>query len=515
MKRKTSSISYDSIEVISSLNSSMNSDNNNSNLLNKKKKITLKENSEEEYKPIEKVDTFNIFINLIPNIFNQFMHFLQTIIFSHYLGSVDDLTLLTSVNLGFTYIEMFFYFIGFGIVQGMAVFCPNSFSQKNYILIGIQTNLVRIILTLFFIFYSLITYFLGGFLYNLLGVSINTEFGIKAFHFSLYTLIGVFFEIQFEVYCKFCESQLFYKPIIHTLIVSIISNYICCYFLLYYFRLGLLGAILSKNIVDILKFIWIHFSVLYYNPYPKSNFWFSRSYLNWEYFKEVLKICFLSALVCYSEFLGFSFSKLFSVRLSEISFAEYIVLSNVYLFTYPISLGVNNTMTILVSYFFGLNEPQNLYLIIKLILFYSTLLNIGFWSLFIIFRTQMTRFFTESKEIYLSNKLFEFYILNSMTQIFDTLQNGVQGALRGLELLDFLSYIIMPLFIICLPSGIYIFAFKLKFDVSGIFLAEVLVYFMEFAFMYIYLNRVDVPKLCLEQEKKREKEEKIEMEEIN
>ncbi len=102
-----------------------------------------------------------------------------------------------------------------------------------------------------------------------------------------------------------------------------------------------------------------------------------------------------------------------------------------------------------------------------------------------------------------------------MTQIFDTLQNGVQGALRGLELLDFLSYIIMPLFIICLPSGIYIFAFKLKFDVSGIFLAEVLVYFMEFAFMYIYLNRVDVPKLCLEQEKKREKEEKIEMEDMD
>ena len=514
MKRRTSSLSYESIEVISSLNSSINSDNNY-HLHKKKKKTTLNDNTKEEYKPIEKVDTYNIFINLIPNIFNQFMHFLQIIIFGHYLGSVDDLTLLTSVNLGLTYNEIFFYFVGFGIVQGMAVFCPNSFSQKNYILIGIQTNLVRIILTLFFIFYSIITYFLGGFLYKILGVSINTEFGIKAYHFSLYTLIGVFFEIHFEVYCKFCESQLFYKPIIHTLIVSIISNYICCYFLLYYFRLGLLGAILSKNIVDILKFIWIHFSVLYYNPYPKSNFWFSTNYLNWEYFKEVLKICFLSALLCYSEFLGYSFSKLFSVRLSELSFAEYIVINNVYLITYPVSLGVNNTMTILVSYFFGLNEPQNLYLIIKLILFYSSLLNIGIWTLFTLFRIQLTRFFTESKEIYLSDKLFDFYILNFITQIFDTLQNGVQGALKGLELLDFLSYIIMPLFIVCLPAGNYLFAFKLEYDVNGIFLAEMFVYFLEFVFMFIYLNQVDVPQLCLEQEEKREKEEKLEMEEIN
>ena len=190
-------------------------------------------------------------------------------------------------------------------------------------------------------------------------------------------------------------------------------------------------------------------------------------------------------------------------------------MNNVYLITYPVSLGVNNTMTILVSYFFGLNEPQNIYLIIKLILFYSTLLNIGLWSLFTLFRISLTRFFTESKEIYLSNQLFDFYIFSFITQIFDTLQNGVQGALRGLELLDFLSYIIMPLFIVCLPAGNYLFAFKLEYDVIGILLAEMFVYFMEFVVMLTYLNKVDVTQLCIEQEKKREKEEKIEMEEIN
>ena len=40
-------ISYESIEVISSLNSSINSDNYNFSLLNKKQKLTLKEESEE------------------------------------------------------------------------------------------------------------------------------------------------------------------------------------------------------------------------------------------------------------------------------------------------------------------------------------------------------------------------------------------------------------------------------------------------------------------------------------
>jgi hypothetical protein len=40
----------------------MNNDNNNYNYHNKNKNSTLKEDSKEEYKPIEKIDTYNIFI---------------------------------------------------------------------------------------------------------------------------------------------------------------------------------------------------------------------------------------------------------------------------------------------------------------------------------------------------------------------------------------------------------------------------------------------------------------------
>ena len=72
---------------------------------------------------------------------------------------------------------------------------------------------------------------------------------------------------------------------------------------------------------------------------------------------------FLSSLVCYNEFLGYSFSKLFLVKLSELSFVWCIVIGNVYLFTYPISLGVNSSLIISISYFYGLNEPEILYTI--------------------------------------------------------------------------------------------------------------------------------------------------------
>jgi hypothetical protein len=59
---------------------------------------------------------------------------------------------------------------------------------------------------------------------------------MKAYEFPFYTIIGLFVEIHFEIYCKFCESQHFKKTyIIHTLIISIISNLICCFVVIFYF----------------------------------------------------------------------------------------------------------------------------------------------------------------------------------------------------------------------------------------------------------------------------------------
>ena len=72
--------------------------------------------------------------------------------------------------------------------------------------------------------------------------------------------------------------------------------------------------------------------------------------------------------------------------------------------------------------------------------------------------------------------------------MFDTLQNGIQDVLKGLYLLDFLTYIIMPLFLICIPRGIYIFASKLKYGVTGIFFAQIFVYCLKNSIMLIYLN---------------------------
>lgn len=470
---------------------------------------------QEELPPIEKVDTYNILVNLLPNIFNQLMHFMVNIIFGHFLGSVNDIPLLNGVNFGIIYNNIFLYFISFGIVQGMAVFCPNSFSQKNFLLIGIQTNHVRIIVMGIFIVFFFITFFFGKHLLIFLSGS-NDHFIDIAYTYVLFSEIGNFFEMYFEIHCKYCESQLFYKPIVHTLVISIVANFILCFFFISYFNWGAIGAAMAFNLTNMLKFLYVYFAVEYINPYPLSNFWFKKEILDFTIFKEVFKICFMSMLITYSEYLGYALSNIFSVRLSQLSYATYNVIGNVYLITYPISLGVNNTVTILTSYFFGLKQKNNIVKSMLYIIFYSFLMNVPIWGIFTFFRKGMTRFFSESKEIYEKNDLLSLYIINSCTQIFDTLQNALQGQLRGIEILDILSYGTFIIFLIGMPSFNYFFAFTCGWDVKGVFASELVSYFLMFALLFYWLMyRIDLDKICAEEEEKEEDTNKIEMKEIS
>ena len=131
---------------------------------------------------------------------------------------------------------------------------------------------------------------------------------------------------------------------------------------------------MAFNLTNMLKFLYVYFAVEYINPYPLSNFWFKKEILDFTIFKEVFKICFMSMLITYSEYLGYALSNIFSVRLSQLSYATYNVIGNVYLITYPISLGVNNTVTILTSYFFGLKQKNNIVKLTLYIIFYSFLM---------------------------------------------------------------------------------------------------------------------------------------------
>lgn len=461
--------------------------------------------------PIDQVNFINIFKNLIPNILNQFMHFLVNIIFTHYLGNSKDLSLLTGVTFGLIYNNLFLYFLVFGVIQGIAVFCPNAFSQRDFELLGTQINQVRLLVFAMFGLFMILTFSIGRFILIILaGNGVDDHFISVAYKYILYTMIGNFFEIQFEIYCKYCETQLFYSPIVQSLIVSIVVNIISCSLFINYFSLGVFGASLVFNVTNVGKFLFIFISLLKNNPYPQSNFFINSHCFEYSSFLEVTKVCFYSMIICYFEFIGFSFSNLFSVNLSESSYAKYIVISNIYLFTYPVGLGVNNTVTIITSYFYALKEKDNIIKTLNYIIFFSTIIILPFWIFFMIFWSQICKFFCNIESIYLSNDLFWSLLLNFFIQLFDNFQNAYQGVLRGFEILQIISYSMFVLFLIVLPGGTYIFAFVLHLDVIGIFIAEIMSYSAQFVILaYWFYYQVDIDELCkLSEESLNELEEK-------
>lgn len=424
------------------------------------------------------------------------MHFLVNIIFTHFLGSTNDITLLTGVNFGITYNNIFLYFICYGIIQGMAVFCPNSFSQRQYTLIGIQTNLVRVIVIVIFCIFICFTWLFGKHVLVLLSGN-DTELISVAYRYVIYSIIGNLFEMFFNIHSKYCESHLFYKPIMHTLIISIVGNFICCYVFMKCMRLNEIGAALAYNLTNALKFIYIFIAVEYVNPYPQSNFWFRRDICNITVFKDVFKICIYSMLISYSETLGYCLSNIFSVRLSALSYAKYIVVGNVYLITFCISMGANNTVTILTSYFYGLKQSDNIKKCFYLVVVVTMIMNVPVWTVFIVWYKEMTVFFSESEDVVGSKDLLGLFFISAFTQVFDTLQNEFQAALRGLEILDVLTYAMFAVFLVFMPGMAFVLAFKVGLDVAGILLAELMSYGLMFGLLCYWLCwRVDVEKLC-------------------
>ena len=257
------------------------------------------------------------------------------------------------------------------------------------------------------------------------------------------------------------------------------------------------GAALAYNFTNAFKFLYIFFAVEYVNPYPQSNFWFRREVYNFAVFKDVFKICFYSMLISYSETLGYCLSNIFSVRLSELSYAKYIVISNVYLITLSISLGANNTVTILTSYFYGLKQSENIKKSFYLVVAVTTIMNVPIWTVFVWCYKEITVFFSESEEVVNSKDLFGLFVISALIQIFDTLQNECQAALRGLEILDVLTYAMFAVFLVFMPGMGFVLAFKAGLDVAGVVLSELLSYgLMFFVLCYWLFWRVNVEELC-------------------
>lgn len=439
--------------------------------------------------------SFSIILqNLIPNIGSSAITVFITVAEVHFIGQTGDNQLYDGIGLAQVYMNVLIYYIGSGFCETLSIYCPKSFGSGNYKLLGTQTNQIRLLVSLYYLFIVMLNFFLCEPILRLI-IGESSYLQITQTYIWI-TLPAYFMSLQYDIYCKYSESQLVYKPILLSFIFSIIIHPLLCYFLIVRYELSVYGAGISSNITEFLKLSTMFIYFLFVNPVPESNFCFDKSMF--KKFWSIAKVSSLTALIFFSEYLGYSISSVFAAKLGELSYAKHIDISNINSLNYIFSYAFLNTTSIIVGNFVGQNTPENIKKSIKYIIFLAAFIESIIITIYIFFQEQLILFFSEN-EMVTGVPMNKLIIIMSIYGALDMLQAILQGVLRGLSIIKSVTIYSLTMFIIVQPTLYYIFIYWFKMELEGIWIAMVICLFvLNLVYIVFICKKVDINKVCVE-----------------
>jgi Na+-driven multidrug efflux pump len=215
-------------------------------------------------------------------------------------------------------------------------------------------------------------------------------------------------------------------------------------------------------------------------------------------FWSIAKVSSLTALIFFSEYLGYSISSIFAAKLGELSYAKHIDISNINSLNYIFSYAFLNTTAIIVGNFVGQNTPQNIKKSVKYIIALAAIIEAAIITIYIFFQEQLIVFFSEN-EMVSGESMNRLIIIMSVYGALDMLQAILQGILRGLSIIKSVTIYSLTIFIIVQPTLYYIFIYWLEMELEGIWIAMVICLFVLnlIYIVFIYI-KVDINKVCME-----------------
>ena len=438
------------------------------------------------------VTIWQVIQNLIPNISSSAITIFITTAEVHFIGQTKDNKLYDGIGLAQVYINVLIYYIGSGFCESLIIFCPKNFGSGNFKLLGIQTNQIRIIVTLYYLFFILITSIFCEHIITLLVGEISYLQITKTY--ILITMPAYFMSLQYDIYCKHSESQLVYKPVIISLVLSIMIHPTICYYLINHYGMGVIGAGIASNVTETIKLLTmiIYFTTI--NPYSESNFFFNKeTFIN---FWKIVKISTISAFIFFSEYIGYSISSIFAAKLGDLAYAKHLNLSCINSLNYMINYGFLNSTSIIIGNYVGQNSPTNIKKSIKYLIIIAFLIEIPLISIFIFFQKRFIIFFSENYLV--SNAdMNDLIILMSIYGALDLFQAILQGILRGLGLIKTVSFYSITLFLVVQPSLYYMFIYWANLELEGLWAALVIcLIVLNSIYLALLLFRVDINKIC-------------------
>jgi len=313
----------------------------------------------------------------------------------------------------------------------------------------------------------------------------------------IYSLPSVFFDLQTEAYMNYSESRLTYRPIVICYSVVAVIHPMFCYYFISHLNLGVVGVAICSNLTNFIKMsIYItYFS--FNNDYPETNtLCCQKEVFEWKSFREIFFLSLTCAVIFYTEMSGFNIQAILVNKLSELSYAKYIMWITLSEIPYSLSLAWMTTNSVMVGYYIGLNSPKNVAKFVSLSFYLMLIICIPLLIFLYIFRYPLLRFISEYEPVN-EGKDMDFILMSFvLSQIFNMLHLFYVGVLRGCEKLFNVTLATIGVFTIILPFISYYFMFKLQMDILGGIIASAICYFIITCLSYIFYLFIDYKEVC-------------------
>jgi putative MATE family efflux protein len=441
------------------------------------------------------ISFFEVAMNLLANILTTIMFYMIGLIETHFIGLTKDIVLYDSIGLGVLYNNMLVLFICIGFADTIALLCPKSIGSGNLKLASIQINQIRFIVNTFFI---LISIFNICFSSNLLTIfEADNEISKQASMYVKYTIPAIFMEANFEIFSKYAESHVHYKPVIIGFIIAICIHPFLCYLLIINFNLGIKGAAIASNITTTIKLIYIGLYFYKVNPFPSSNKLPNKEVFRINKLWSIFLLSLITMIQYVTDIVGGCFNNIIAAQLPVTSYAKFIILLNIANINDAISYGSMNTASILIGQFVGTNSVENIKRTIKYLCMLSFCVYIPLLTLIIIFKGFFFTFMNSDINISQSSDLNHVMVPFFLYMIFLHIHYLSVGVMRGYNIVKFPFYITVISLIGIMPIFSYFLAVLENMDIFGITYSQVISHILLCLIWFIYFKyKVNIKIIC-------------------
>ena len=408
--------------------------------------------------------------NSIPSTCGLLFIFLTETINIIVIGHLNDSEMISGIGIGTLFINATGYILGIGLIGGLDTLGSQAFGAKEYRLLGIYTNICRLMIIGFFICICLPCIIWCESFLILLGQT--PLVASIAARFCKSMIPSVFFAMQYNNSVRYLQSMNIYIPGMVVAMITSVLHIVWSVIMILILDLGVRGAGFAMGITQFINFVLISMYIYHENPYPNSYFSFTVETVDlariWIFIKKAVP----AAILFSADWLGFEVLILMSSYLGSASLAANICIFNFVTLMFNIPMGLSFTTTTLVGNCIGRRDVKTA----KKIAIVSICTGIFFIGIFailiLIFKNSISLVYTQNEEVsILFNRTIGIFIIYI---IVDAVQIILHGMIKGLGKQRIASIIaILILYPINIPLA-YTLTFTVNYGLSGLWYSQLI-----------------------------------------